>query len=96
MTEDEKKRVYEKINKLWKNAREDDLDATFCIDFACYVYALMKDDAKKDSYWQTACDSLTDFSKRYGGSGGTASQWAQMILLTAQQIAKGKQFIYKG
>lgn len=94
MTEDEKKKVYAKINALWKNARDGDLKAKFCIDYASYVYTLMVGDPKTDDYWSLACDVLGKIANDYSGSGGIESQWAQMSLLVAQKISRGEQYVY--
>lgn len=96
MTEDEKKNVYAKINALWKNARDGDLKAKFCIDYASYVYTLMVGDSKTDDYWSLACDVLGKIANDYGGSGSIESQWGQLSLLVAQKIANGEQYIYRG
>jgi len=96
MTEDEKKNVYAKINALWKNARDGDLKAKFCIDYASYVYTLMVRDPKTDDYWSLACDVLGKIANDYGGSGSIESQWGQLSLLVAQKISKGEQYIYRG
>lgn len=96
MNDVEKKQVYEKINLLWKNAKDGDLKAKFCIDYATYVYTLMAGDPKTDDYWSLACDVLGKISRDYSGSGGIESQWGQLSLLVAQKIAKGEQYIYKG
>lgn len=96
MTDTEKKTTYEKINALWKNAKEGDNKAKFCIDLATYVYTLMVGDPKTDEYWSLACDVLGKIARDYSGSGGIESQWGQVALLTAQAVAKGNQYIYTG
>ena len=80
--------TYEIVNMLWKSAKKGDNTAKFCIEYAGFVFSLIKGDCKTEEYWQHAVEDLCKLANQYGGSDSVEAEWGRLIVRVADEYRK--------